>query len=742
MDWGFKMKKLFILMFMTILLIGIINATITVNLNSPSDASITLNPVITNFSANSSGDYLVNLTQYDNSTGSWEAKNTTILSTILLIENLTAINATTSWAIYKTFIVNTYINNSNNTLTSTGFNHNITVTYQFMYNDTTQANVSKYYNNEVGTSINQYINPNPTKNVTTINVWAKWTSDPSPNQIKAFSNDRIYSFILNNTETLKNSYILGSTILWNGLYCTVSGTCSFAPTNYTFYIPFVENSNTFNSTTFETLSETFTINLTANSSLTAVSLNYNGTLYPMTNQGLGIWSKTLGITSAMVGTQSFNYKYTYGGNNYYSENQTQVVNPLVFVNCNSTYATKFINFTFKDENTLNILNGTIPYSEFVYYLGDGTINKTYTFTNTTTNISSFTFCSNAINSTLKVNPTIQYIATSYPQRIYQPSTLTLTNVTTNKSLYLLGVSDGIFVTYQVLTTSNQPIEGVDVVSTRTILGEEVVIGVGQTDASGIVTFWENPDFQHSTTFSKTGYDSYVFNHFPTRSEYTISLGEQVEIPKSLTRGISFVILPKKTFLYENTINTFSLSLSSNYNDLEEFGFSLTYSNGTLIGSNISTSALGGTITLQNINISTTKNITMVSYYVIDGKTTLLNPTYWIIQTLDGTQYSIKNLFNEFDAYSSSDFWGFGDFERIILSILILILMVGGLSRRYGIANEATITSMIFGVVALLDVVLEFIPEITIPATGVTLPQGTLTAITFLILIVLLIMEER
>ena len=45
-----------------------------------------------------------------------------------------------------------------------------------------------------------------------------------------------------------------------------------------------------------------------------------------------------------------------------------------------------------------------------------------------------------------------------------------------------------------------------------------------------------------------------------------------------------------------------------------------------------------------------------------------------------------------------------------------------------------LSSGIFSIVFLLEIGLEFIPQITIPATGVTLPRGIITVVTFLMLL--------
>jgi len=174
----------------------------------------------------------------------------------------------------------------------------------------------------------------------------------------------------------------------------------------------------------------------------------------------------------------------------------------------------------------------LPTSTFNYWLGDGSVNKTLTFINNTAN-PSYPFCSIPLDKSLNVDMVVQYKnTTSYPQRTYDPPVQILTNTTTNKTLYLLNTVDGIYVTFQVLTGGNTPISGTLVNATRVIGSEDVIVGDGTTGAGGSVTFWLNPDFLHTMSFLKTGYDFIhykfntntinLYNSYGSRSNYNSS----------------------------------------------------------------------------------------------------------------------------------------------------------------------------------------------------------------------------
>ncbi len=506
----------------------------------------------------------------------------------------------------------------------------------------------------------------------------------------------------------------------------------------------VENSRNYTSSIFETDYETYAWNVTANSSLTSASLRYDGSSYLMTESPDNYFTYSRDIPLG-TGDYSFDIDFTYGGSNIDSTNLTQEVNLTYFSEKNATYSDVFLNLTFKDENDLSQINGSISTSEFTYYLGSGAINKTLTFVNNT-NQPYFAFSGTTDSEDLSVIPVVQYKNDpDYPQRIWEPSTQTYNSTDTDKVLYLLKTADGIFVTYQVLTSGENPIEDVEVVSTRVVSGETVQIGAGETDSAGTITFWMNPDFQHATTFSHESYEDYTFTHFPTQAEYTITLGEEFEEEASCVRGIIEEIKPTKDFLWQNEIYDFNYTVSSSYWNLSEMKIVLTDSNGTNLGSDTSTSSNGDTLEINDINTTNKEGITLDYYYEIDeedddGECGQISGTrVWIIQSIEGREYSIWRLSEDFTSYVSAGFFGIDDFGKTLISFVIIVLMVGGLSRRYGIAHEGAIMGMLFGLVYLLDVELGMIPKVEIGE--IVSINHFFTFITFFILLVILIKEE-
>jgi len=499
-----------------------------------------------------------------------------------------------------------------------------------------------------------------------------------------------------------------------------------------------ENSRTFPLTTYQTKSETYSVDVTSDSQLTAVNLDLNGTQYPLTQSGEN-WTKNLDIPSIFQGNYSVKYIFTYNSNNFNSTTSYQTINPTVFTLCNSTYTNKFLNLSFKDESTFNYINASIPTSTFVYYIGSGTQTKTYTFINNSVN-PNYEFCGSP-NVPFTITSYIQFKnGIDYPQRIYEQSKTTYSSTITNKVLYLLNSLNGIYTTFHVSNFIGTPIIDVSVIGTRIIDGNTVTVSQGKTGSAGTVTFWVDPDFPHIFTFSKTGYDLYVFSLTPTNSAYTVTLsGGNTTVVNDYSKGISMGIEPSQTNLLNGTLHNFNYTIASSYWSLDKFGFDLKYSNGTDIGSVSSTSGTGGTVSLNALT-GQNGSITMDYYYEING--TFLNGTnHW--NAYQENSFSISYFITQFTGDIDNNLLGVqgndnGYFFKALFSIFFLISITGILSLRYGIASQPAIGGIIFGALLFLN----SIGMIPTPAGTSFKDLGTfIVAIVGLILIVSIFKEE-
>ncbi len=503
----------------------------------------------------------------------------------------------------------------------------------------------------------------------------------------------------NTTIFTKSFSILGG-YNWSAEACDISGSCVLSSTrNFTINF-FKVNNITFNSTSFETAEEVFVINV---SGATSAVLTYNGTEYATTKSG-DIFTSTLQMVAGELGNHSFFWTFDGTGT---SQTSYQNISETVFVLCNATYPTLFLNISFKDEADSSVINASIPTSTFVYYLGSGTSNKTLTFINNTDNFN-YEFCATP-NRTLKIDSFLQYKqGTAYPQRVADPSVIEYTNTTTNTTLYLLGVSDGLFVTFQVVNSAEQTISGVLITAIRSISAEDQVVGVGTTASSGSVTLWLNPDFIHDFLFNKSGLPNFLTSFAPTQSSYTIIMGTGNVVQNSTIRGIDYSILPINNFLENDTSYTFGFNLTSSFWDVSQYGFDLRLSNGTIITGG--TSAVSGTPLTTSYDVNNQSIIYLDAFWLIGGNYTNITRT-WIIQNTAYSGWSIKTFFVDLNIYLDSGLFGLDNFGRYLIAFIIIFISVGIMGQKFGISSPLGTISLMFGIILFFDVVTGILPDI-------------------------------
>jgi hypothetical protein len=399
----------------------------------------------------------------------------------------------------------------------------------------------------------------------------------------------------------------------------------------------------------------------------------------------------------------------YGGNNYNTITTYQNVTAINIAQCNSTYTTKYINFSFLDEATLLPVNSQITNLVLNYKLSPtSTVFKTLTYSNTT-EVPNYYFCGIPTDRTYYIDYSIAYKnGTTYPQRISEIATTAFTNATTNTTLYLLSSSTGIYVTFQVTNQADQLLSGVDVNATRVIGSTTTTVAIGTTSASGTVTFWLNPDALHTFTFSKSGYTTYTYQDYPTQASYTVILSTtSTQTQYDYTKGITKRVYPSSGDLVNGTVYNFNLTLASTYWDVSEFGFYLYLSNGTILSS--TSSATNGGFISANLNTSNYTRIYINYYYVVNG-TYMNDTTYW--NTFNGqyTGWSIKTFFDDLKLYMDDGMFGIDDFGRYVIIFLVLFISVGIMSYKFGTTSPMGMATILFAVVFFFDFVLGLIPN--------------------------------
>lgn len=518
----------------------------------------------------------------------------------------------------------------------------------------------------------------------------------------------------NLTRVLINNFQVNS-YLWNVNVCYRNSTfvnCTFSPANYSFQTSnYTLNNVSYNNFTYETKSENFLINITSPTIPTNAQFVYNSTTYPATvinNSGGNFTINSTIDVPIGQGANNFYFNFNLGSNMATTQTYIQNVTNTTLFLCSGGY-TPYINFTGYDEMTLLQLPYSIASSTFTYWLGSGTVIKQLFYSNTTS-VPYYTFCLTPQNVSLNTNYSYSYQATNYPIRTIINSSLILTNSTTLQNLYLMPQSSGIAVTFQVVNPATQALSGVYATATRNINGVNVIVGSGYTGLDGGVTFFVNPLLTYSFTFSKAGYNTFTLVTTPAQSSYTITLGANQQNVNDYTKGISYVILPTfGTMLNGSAIINFNYTINSSFWTLQQFGYTLYGSNGSMLITNFSVNPIGGTVS-SLFNVSNLSYVTMNYFYLINGTFITGNIT-WATDNLVGTQYSIYNSFLDLGHYlTSGNFYGLTPFGLGIIMFAIIFITTGTISWKFGYTSPMAIVGIIFAQVLLYDVGLGLIPN--------------------------------
>lgn len=519
-----------------------------------------------------------------------------------------------------------------------------------------------------------------------------------------------------NIRTAINDYL--DVCEWADNYCYINATfhsdklSTINVTSMSFdNVGIVVEAEVYNTSAYETDSETFWINLSYdNDSYSSISANlvYNLTNYAGTQTGAGSnieFTRTIDIPS-VVNSVSKDFYWEVAlvnssGTHY--ENSTthsQSIDVINFALCDDSYNIKFLNISFKDEDTDAHIDGRIDF-EANYYLGSGTFIEKLDYDSSTTHNYNFTFCADPTNRTFYVNSTKLNWKndTSYALRSSLINWI-LTNATTEQTLYLLDDADGQYVTFQVVSASDQPISDVNVLAQRTIDSTLTTVGNDNTDDAGSVTFWLNPDYTHTFTFTKSGYSTYTTSLKPTEDIYTITLSSSIEVNGTeFTRGIYYNIEPKDFVLINDTEYLFAFNITSDYFVLDSYGFVLLNSSDYYLDEASGTGEAGGNDAYVVVDTNGHERIKMEWYYYTNG--TYINGTSsWRVGDFYEGEFSVKSIADDIQALIGTE--GFNEFTLALIAIALTFIITGVLSYVSGIQSPLAIVGIICGLTALFD----------------------------------------
>lgn len=442
------------------------------------------------------------------------------------------------------------------------------------------------------------------------------------------------------------------------------------------------NSVVYNDTAYDTANERYVINVTYNNSGTFSNISgvfsYNNVEYASSkifdDGSDALFDVDLIVPINLSGSIPFFWNFTLVNDTdtYYDfhlpYNQEVTYYNLTF--CDGPQP--FINYTFKDETSLAEINSTINLITD-YYLGNQSLNKTFTFQNTTENLN-YEFCFVPVEESMTIAGYNYYSGAAYPQRRNDFNSI-LTNSTTTKTLYLLSEDDGVYIQMQVINSiTGNAVSGVNLDVSRTISGNTEVVQTDLSDDAGVVILFLNPDFMYSFTFTKEGYQSLTQSLQPTSADvYSVylvpttgDLGEDEgwNAPE-ITDSLSYEILPTPKFLSNDTTYLFTFSADSSnsltitMNITNDTGYQIYYADDT-----------GTSASISN-NINTGANTFLKGYYTLDdGTETLTFERHWDVRSYEEGDYSLWAWLTFWD---DQDDGGTG---TLIISWIKILLVAG------------------------------------------------------------------
>lgn len=510
-------------------------------------------------------------------------------------------------------------------------------------------------------------------------------------------NATIVLFPCNTTRYLpiQNSSYTGQQRIYIWANDTLGNTNSTSAPVYIYYL--VPSANHTNFYAVEGTRENFwlSLNMTMIGNFNPVAwLRWNNTDYgPATVTNINMNSTylnyTLSIPDVSIRNTRINWTWYYnisGDPNAYNFNISGFQNYswFRFGYCNTTLNFKVLNITFIDETTLLRVNATIDNSLFTYFRS-ASVNKTLTYINTT-HAMEFWFCAYPQwFDSFSNDYYIQYSKTdggTYPQRTTFFNETEYNSSITSKTLYLLNYNNGLTSSYNVVTIGNQIITDVYVRVERVINGQTVLISDGYTDSAGTISFFLNPNYEHTFTFSKPGYTTQTQTIKPTQTAYTITMGSSTNYfyYTDALEGISYTIWPPSGIVRDGNYN-FTLKVYSRSSNILNCSFYIYNETQGLIGSaagcNSTTTTNGGTA-FKMINLTGVNKAYGQYFVTLDSGLTyrLEGDAQWKNVNISNRAYwtSIRSAIN--DSINLPE-WGDNpqttDFSRIVFFFLILAI---------------------------------------------------------------------
>ena len=457
----------------------------------------------------------------------------------------------------------------------------------------------------------------------------------------------------------------------------------------------------FNASAPETSLESLNYNATADGGASiSANLVWDGTSYSSTNNGNtthGEFTRSLVMPTGSPGVKNFHWELTYGSDTFQTQTRSQNVTNTVLCECSESgcNGSPYLNFTFKDEGTASILDGSIASTSWDFFIkgSGGTVIESF-FYSQSTERPSFAFCFEPSDELYTVDYVTQYEKIGYAQRRAGLTGLTLTNATTNTVLYLLNNSLGSYVTIQAQNPYGTPLSGVDIKANKLINNTLTLIEQDISGGDGGVTFWLNTNDDHTFVLVKSSYASVTSTFRPTQSLYIITMNPSSANGsfQSDVEGIDYTFAPKAGRLDRNTNYTFSLNVTSyrslyaNLSELTNCTIRIYLANGSTLATVGGCSSGGDNITLS-FNTSSYEDFKGAIGFAFGGEMVWVDQDFrWF--TMFSYTVKPRGTINSFFTYATNipelgNETKRQQFSRLTLFFFILMITLGMLSMKTG-----------------------------------------------------------
>ncbi len=441
---------------------------------------------------------------------------------------------------------------------------------------------------------------------------------------------------------------------------------SFVSWNYRLF----KNSETYDSEIFEGLSSVFSINLLTNGSdITAANLSYNNTNYlgTLSDHGSNNFTLTKTIIAPTVEAninKTFYWNITQGSLNYNLTGKNQTIVNLVIDNCSANTIVLY-NFTIRnEENLTNLSSATTTARINLQMYGFATTTSIQEYTNIYNNINPFAVCLNSSLSTggmFSGDVQVQYEATGYVTELYhiQNETITSSDFNQNISLYDLNETDSQIFKIIFRDSSFLPVENALIKIYRKYVDEGLyrIVEIPKTDKRG-------------ETIAHLFLDEVI---------YKLEVVKYGTILETFTDVIAVCQTPLVASC-EIDLNAFSESLTiPDFEDAEDFSFTLGYDNDTRIISSVFSIPSG---TVQTISLNVTRIDSLGTAVCTDSLLSSSGTLSCVVPTSFGNSTIMAKLYKDGVIQAQGQIkldqtpFGIYGVNLVFLALFVLITLIG------------------------------------------------------------------